>query len=170
MEAAAHLKYAKISVRKARTVLNMVRGRDVATALDQLRFTRKAAAPMVGKLIDSAIANAQQRDENVKIDNLYVKTAFADKASTKMMVRWRPRAQGRATPIEKGLTHMTVILDERAGRAKAPAAKGEAKTEAKGEAKSEVKAEAQAKPKATKAKATKAKATKTKSGTKKAED
>ena len=99
MEAAAHLRFAKISVRKVRTVLDMVRGRNVATALDQLRFTRKAAAPMVGKLVESAIANAQQHDESVKLDRLYVKRAWADKASGKLMVRWRPRAQGRATKV-----------------------------------------------------------------------
>lgn len=169
METAAHLKYAKISIRKARMVLDMVRGQNVATALDQLRFTRKAAAPMVGKLIDSAIANAQQRDESVKLDHLYVKRAWADKASGKMMVRWRPRAQGRATPVLKGMSHLTVILDERAAKAKAKPA-GEKATEtapaeaAKPSAKSAKKSEAKAEPAA---KASKAKAPK--GGAKKAE-
>jgi len=65
MEATAKLNFARISTRKVRMVLDMVRGQYVAQALDQLRFTRKAAAPMVGKLIGSAISNAQRKSENV---------------------------------------------------------------------------------------------------------
>lgn len=110
MESAASHRYAKISVRKARVVINLVRGRHVAEALDLLRFTQKAAAPLVSKLIDSAIANAQQGKESVNLDALYVKTAFADKAPAKAMRRWRPRAMGRATRVEKGLSHITVVL------------------------------------------------------------
>lgn len=126
MEATAHLRFARISVRKARVILDLVRGQNVAEALDQLRFTRKAAAPIVGKLIDSAIANAQQRDKDVKLDHLYVKRAWADKAPGSFMVRWRPRAQGRATPVQKGVAHVTVVLDQRevkavAAKAAAPA-------------------------------------------------
>jgi large subunit ribosomal protein L22 len=113
MEATAHLRFARISVRKARVILNLVRGQNVAEALDQLRFTRKAAAPIVGKLIDSAIANAQQRDKELKLDRMYVKRAWADKAPGRFMVRWRPRAQGRATQVQKGVTHITVVVDER---------------------------------------------------------
>jgi len=113
MEAKASLMNARISTRKVRMVLDMVRGQHVAIALDQLKFTRKAAAPMVSKLIDSAISNVQQKDDKVKLDRLYVKVAFADKASTRFMVRWRPRAQGRATPIEKGMSHVTVVVAER---------------------------------------------------------
>jgi len=113
MEAIAKLKFARISTRKARVILNMVRGQYVAQALDQLRFTRKSAAPLVGKLIGSAISNAQRKDENVKLDRLYVKTAFADEAPDGMMVRWRPRAMGRATQIQKGMSHITVVVAER---------------------------------------------------------
>ena len=113
MEAKATLRYAKISVRKARVIMNMVRGQNVAEAVEQLRFTRKAAAPLVGKLLDSAIANAQQQNEDVDLDNLYVKLAFADKAPDAYMRRWRPRAMGRATRIVKGSSHLTVVIDER---------------------------------------------------------
>jgi large subunit ribosomal protein L22 len=113
MEAKASLMNAHISPRKVRMVLDMVRGQHVAIALDQLKFTRKAAAPMIGKLIDSAISNVQQKDDKVKLDRLYVKVAFADKAPNGFMVRWRPRAQGRATPIQKGMTHITVVVAER---------------------------------------------------------
>jgi len=113
MEAKASLKFAKISPRKVRVVLNMVRGKNVAEALDELRFTPKAAAPMVSKLLDSAIANAQQKNDSVDLENLYIKVAFADKAPDASMRRWRPRAMGRATRIVKGVSHITVVLDDR---------------------------------------------------------
>jgi large subunit ribosomal protein L22 len=113
MEAKASLKFARIAPRKARVILDMVRGQQVAEALDQLRFTRKAAAPLVSKLIDSAISNAQVKDQGVNLDKLYVKLAFADKAPDRFMLRWRPRAQGRATPIQKGMSHITVVIAER---------------------------------------------------------
>jgi large subunit ribosomal protein L22 len=93
-------------------VLDMVRGQNVAVALSQLRFTRKAAAPLIAKLLDSAIANAQQRDEEVDLDGLFVKTAFADKAPDRHMRRWRPRAQGRATRIVKGMSHLTIVISD----------------------------------------------------------
>ena len=115
MEAKASLNNARITPRKVRVILNMVRGQNVAEALDQLRFTRKSAAPLVSKLIDSAISNAQKKDEKINLDRLYVKLAFADKASDRFMVRWRPRAQGRATPITKGMSHITVVVAEREG-------------------------------------------------------
>ena len=110
MEAIATYRFAKISVRKARVMVNLVRGRNVAEALDILRFTRKSGAPLVSGLIDSAIANARQKDQKVDLDTLYVKRAFADKAPSKNMRRWRPRAMGRATRVLKGLCHVTVVL------------------------------------------------------------
>jgi len=113
MEATAKLKFARISTRKARVVLDMVRGQYVAQALEQLRFTAKSAAPLVGKLLGSAISNAQRKDESVKLDKLYVKTAFADEAPDHHMVRWRPRAMGRATQIQKGMSHITLVVAER---------------------------------------------------------
>jgi large subunit ribosomal protein L22 len=113
MEATAKLRFARISTRKARIVLDMVRGQYVAQAIEQLRFTRKAAAPLVEKLIGSAISNAQVKDEKVKLDRLYVKTAFADEAPDGHMIRWRPRAMGRATQIQKGMSHLTVVVAER---------------------------------------------------------
>ena len=73
MQSVAKAKFQRISVRKARVILNMVRGQNVAEALDALRFTRKAAAPIVAKLIDSAIANAQQKEDSVDLDSLIVK-------------------------------------------------------------------------------------------------
>jgi large subunit ribosomal protein L22 len=113
MEAKASLNNARISTRKARVICDLVRGQDVATAIDQLKFTRKAAAPLVSKLINSAISNAQQKKQDVDLDRLYVKTAYADEAPDHFMIRWRPRAMGRATPIQKGMSHITVVVAER---------------------------------------------------------
>ncbi len=112
MEAIAKANFQRISVRKARTVLSMVRGQNAAEALAALKFTRKAAAPIVAKLIDSAIANAQQKDESVDLDSLVVKACWADKAPDRFMRRWRPRAMGRATRITKGMSHITVVLSD----------------------------------------------------------
>ena len=119
MEAKASLRFARISIRKARVVLNLVRGKNVAVALNELRFTRKAAAPLVSKLLDSAIANAQQKNKDVDLDSLYIKLAFADKAPDRMMRRFRPRAMGRATRIVKGMSHLHLVLDETAAAAAA---------------------------------------------------
>jgi large subunit ribosomal protein L22 len=122
MEAIAKARFQRISPRKARVVLNMVRGKNVAAALNELRFTRKAAAPMIAKLLESAIANAQQKDGSVDLDALVVKTAFADKAPDQHMRRWRPRAMGRATRIQKGMSHITLVVGdvERVARAARP--------------------------------------------------
>ena len=113
MEAKASLINARIATRKARIICDMVRGQYVAEAIDQLKFTRKAAAPLVSKLINSAISNAQQKKQDVNLDKLYVKTAYADEAPDHFMVRWRPRAMGRATPIQKGMSHIHIIVAER---------------------------------------------------------
>jgi large subunit ribosomal protein L22 len=117
MEAKASLRFARISIRKARTVLNMVRGKNVAIALNELKYTRKAAAPLILKLLDSAIANAQQKDKEVDLDRLFIKLAFADKAPDRFMRRFRPRAMGRATRITKGISHLHLVLDDSGAQA-----------------------------------------------------
>ncbi|MBK8171074.1 MAG: 50S ribosomal protein L22 [Sandaracinaceae bacterium] len=114
MEATAIARFSRISPRKARTIANLVRGKNVTQAVNELKFTQKAAAAVVAKLLDSAIANARLKDASVDLDALYVKTIFADKAATAFMRRWRPRAMGRATQITKGLTHITLIVADRA--------------------------------------------------------
>jgi large subunit ribosomal protein L22 len=106
-------RFTRISTRKARVVVNLVRGRQAGEALQLLEFTRKAAAPLIKKLIESAVANAKTQSPNVDVDTLFVETAFVDKAPTKNMRRWRPRAMGRATRVEKGLSHITIVLAER---------------------------------------------------------
>lgn len=110
MEATAQARFQRISVRKARVIANLIRGKNAAHALEMLRFTKKAAAPIVYKLLDSAISNARQKDQNVDLDTLTVKIAFADKAPDRFMRRWRPRAMGRATRITKGLSHITIVV------------------------------------------------------------
>ena len=112
MEAIAKARFQRIAPRKARIVLNMVRGKNVAKAIDDLKFTPKAAASIVGKLLESAVANAREKNENVDLDSLVVQTAFADKAPNSHMRRWRPRAQGRATQIIKGMSHITVVIGD----------------------------------------------------------
>lgn len=112
MEAKAILKFAKVAPRKARVIANLVRGRSAQEAQSMLKFTRKAAAGVVGKLLDSAIANAKQKDDGVDLEKLVVRTIFVDKAPVKFMRRWRPRAMGRATRITKGVSHITLVLGE----------------------------------------------------------
>lgn len=85
----------------------------MAKAIDDLRFTPKSAAPIIVKVLESAIANARQQNESVDLDSLIVKEAYADMAPNRHMRRWRPRAQGRATRIVKGMSHITVVVGEK---------------------------------------------------------
>jgi large subunit ribosomal protein L22 len=113
MVSKAIARFTRISPRKARVVVDLVRGRQAGEALQLLEFTRKSAAPIVKKLIESAVANAKTRSPGVDVDALFVETAFVDKAPNKHMRRWRPRAMGRATRVQTGLSHITIILGER---------------------------------------------------------
>ena len=109
----AEANYQRISPRKARTVANLVRGRDASDALQILEYLKKSSAPIIKKLIASAVANAKQRRPDVDVDTLYVSRASVDKGPNSHMRRWRPRAQGRATRIEKGISHIHIELDQR---------------------------------------------------------
>jgi large subunit ribosomal protein L22 len=109
----ASARFQRISPRKARIIVNLVRGRDAAEALQLLEFTPKAAAPVVKKLIASALANAKQHHPQVDLDALYISRATVDKGPDSHMRRWRPRAQGRATRVVKGVSHIHIELDER---------------------------------------------------------
>ena len=113
MVSKAIARFTRISPRKARVIVDLVRGRQAGEALQLLEFTHKAAAPILKKLIESAVANAKTQSPGVDVDALFVETAFVDKAPNKHMRRWRPRAMGRATRVQKGLSHITVILGER---------------------------------------------------------
>lgn len=112
MESKAIARFARVAPRKARTIVNLVRGRKVAEAIDVLMFTRKAAAPVVRKVIESALANAKNSDPNVNIDDLYVSVAAVDKGPNKHVRRWRPRAMGRATQVTKGVSHIAITLSD----------------------------------------------------------
>ncbi len=109
MEIKANAKHVRTSPRKVRLVIDAVRGMEAGKALDQLKFIKKLAAKPVIKLINSAIANAVNNFELDK-DNLYVKEIRVDDGSTAH--RWMPRAYGRATPIRKRSSHISVVLAE----------------------------------------------------------
>ena len=105
----SRLRNCRISARKARLVVDLVRGRAVQEALDILHLTNKKAAPILHKMIRAAIASAVAK-ETVDVDRLIVAEAFVDEGPT--MKRFLPRAQGRATPLKKRTAHITVKLQE----------------------------------------------------------
>lgn len=109
MEATAQLRYLRIAPRKVGIVADLVRGKPVGQALAVLKFTPKAASLPVSKLLKSAIANAEDLSKGqVDIDRLYVKTIVVNQGPT--MRRFMTRAQGRATPVRKRTSHVTVVL------------------------------------------------------------
>jgi len=106
----AHLRFLPLSAQKVRLVVDVVRGKDAVSAVDTLRFMTQRAAKPVMKLINSAIANAEE-NFGVSRDDLYVETIFADEAPTR---RWRRfAARGRFKAILRRTSHVTVILRER---------------------------------------------------------
>ncbi len=106
----AKLSYARVSVQKACFVLDAIRGKDVNTALAILEYNPRYASTVISKLLKSAIANAENNN-GMNPENLYIAECFANKGPT--MKRIHPRAQGRAYRIEKRMSHITVVLDER---------------------------------------------------------
>ncbi|MBT3539410.1 50S ribosomal protein L22 [Candidatus Parcubacteria bacterium] len=135
-QATAHLKFLRMSPQKVRLIAGLVRGLKVEDALVQLTFSKKRAASPVKKLIESAIANAQH-NHDLKKDTLVIETIFVNEGST--LRRWMPRAMGRATPLRKRSSHITLVLegevDEKAKKSK------ETKKEDKKENKKDVKVE-----------------------------
>lgn len=109
----AKLSYARVSVQKACFVLDAIRGKDVATAKAILEYNPRYASSIIKKLLDSAIANAENNN-GMNPENLYVAACYADKGPT--MKRIQPRAQGRAYRIEKRVSHITIILDEKGAK------------------------------------------------------
>jgi large subunit ribosomal protein L22 len=103
----AVLRHAHVAPNKAREVLDLVRGRPVHEAEDILRFSERDVAFVVGKVLHSAIANAEE-NESQDPEELFVSACYADEGST--VKRWRPRARGRATRIRKRTTHITIIV------------------------------------------------------------
>lgn len=110
MEAKAIVRYVRVNPRKTRQVINEVRGKDVAEALAILRFTRRKAADVLSKVISSAAANAENNFD-MDMESLYIAEAYVDGGP--VLKRFRARAQGRAFPILKRTSHITVIVKER---------------------------------------------------------
>jgi large subunit ribosomal protein L22 len=127
-EVRAEAKWVRVSARKARVVLEHIRGRTVPEARTVLAFTQRAAARDVERVLRSAVANAEANHGLVG-DELVVSAAYADEGPT--IKRWRPRARGRAARIFKRTCHITIRLSQapegtvRRGRAVAPAAAAE---------------------------------------------
>ena len=110
MEATAKATYVRISPRKVQIVLDLIRNQPADKAMAILQYTPKAACEPVMKVLKSAIANAENNN-GMKKENLYIAECYANQGPT--MKRVRPRAQGRAYRIEKRMSHITIVLDER---------------------------------------------------------
>ena len=109
MEAKAVAKYIRISPRKVRQVVDLIRGKDVSEAIGILKNTPKKAAGLVEKVVNSAVANAENNQE-MFFEDLYIAKAYADEGPT--MKRFRPRAMGQASPIRKRTSHITIIVSD----------------------------------------------------------
>lgn len=104
-------RFAPISARKARLVTQLIVGRSVQDAMDLLKFTRKRAAPMINKVLKSAVADADEQQADV--DNLYVSCARVDDAGVRIGTkRWMPKDRGRAHPIRKKACHIHIVVTQ----------------------------------------------------------
>ena len=115
MAVSARLKNYRVSPFKARLVADQIRGKNVERALSLLALSRKRVAKPIEKLVRSAVANAEVKNEEhragIDIDNLFVSSITVDEGTSQWRIR--PRAQGRATWIQKRSSHITVVLEER---------------------------------------------------------
>ncbi len=113
MEAKAEAKYIRMSPRKVRLVVDQIRGATVNDAYALLQFSKKAAAEPISKTLRSAVANAQYQAEEqgdfVDVDDLVVSAAYVNEGPT--LRRWRAAAMGRAAPIRKRMSHITIVVD-----------------------------------------------------------
>lgn len=109
MQAKASARYVRISPRKARLVIDLIRGKEVGEAISILRHTPKAASPILEKIVNSAIANAEH-NFSMNPENLVISEAFVNAGPT--MKRFRPRAMGRASRINKRTSHITIVVNE----------------------------------------------------------
>ena len=110
MESKAVAKFVRITPRKVRVVLDLIRGKNVAEAFAILKFTPKAGAVVVEKVLRSAVANSEN-NYDMDVDKLVIKTAFADDGPT--MKRIHPRSRGQAFKILKRTSHVTIVVDEK---------------------------------------------------------
>ena len=109
-QAKAIARTVRIAPRKVRLVVDLIRGKQVGEAVAILRHTPKAASPVVEKVLKSAVANAEH-NYDLDINNLVVSEIFVDEGPT--LKRFRPRAQGRASAINKRTSHITVVVSEK---------------------------------------------------------
>ena len=121
-------RFARISPRKARYVIDLIRGLPVERALDDLRFSQKRATPMIAKVIRSALANATQ-EAGLETASLFVAQALVDGGPR--MKRWKARAMGRGRPRTRRFCHISVVLKEMEQKEKARPKAGGGATEAK---------------------------------------
>lgn len=103
-------RFARIAPRKARLVMDLIRGRDVDDALAILRFNKRRAAVLIDKVVRSAVANASEQEADT--ETLYVKECWVDPGP--IMKRFQPKDRGKAYSIQKKMSHLVVSLDERA--------------------------------------------------------
>ncbi len=111
METRAMTRFLRVAPRKVKLVVDQIRGKEVESALNILKFTPKRAAGIVTRVLRTAIANAENT-QSVDVDRLYVKRVTVDEGG--MWKRFMPRAHGRASRIRKRLSHITIVIDERA--------------------------------------------------------
>ena len=111
-QAKAIARTVRIAPRKVRLVVDLIRGKQIGEAVAILRHTPKAASPVVEKVLKSAVANADHNYE-LDINNLVVSEVFVDEGPT--LKRFRPRAQGRASAINKRTSHITIVVSEKKG-------------------------------------------------------
>ena len=104
-------RYARISPRKARLLMNLIRGRDVDDAITLLRFAKQRASGMIEKVVRSAVANASEQDTAPSRNTLFVAKAWVDPGP--VIKRFQPKDRGKAYPINKRTSHLVVTLDER---------------------------------------------------------
>ncbi|NLY76401.1 MAG: 50S ribosomal protein L22 [Firmicutes bacterium] len=112
MNARAVARFIRIAPRKARQVIDMIRGKKVSDAQTILKFTPRFAADVIGKVLNSAIANAENNHQ-MNRERLYISEAYVDQGPT--MKRYMPRAQGRASLIHKRTSHITIVVAEKEG-------------------------------------------------------
>jgi large subunit ribosomal protein L22 len=129
----AEAKFQRVSPQKARLVLELIKGRRVGDALDTVAFTKKGVAPLVEKVLRAAIQNAnylsQEKDFDLDVDNLYVKTALANEGPR--MKRIRPAPMGRAFRYQRRMAHILITVAERTRAVSADTAEADAATPAK---------------------------------------
>ena len=110
MAVKAQARYVRTSPRKVREVVDLIRGKSVADARSVLVFANRGAAPLVAKVLNSAVANAEN-NQNLSADDLFVKEAYVDEGPT--LKRWKFRAMGRVNRIRKRSSHIAIAVDER---------------------------------------------------------